>query len=370
MFEETLLQVYVVQLKCAFFPVFLSRRSQMNHPPSLVNQGSTCYLNSLLQAWIASSKWRECVKRLLHSANQVKHPLIYELHKFVMACEEDNHPKIRHHHERFVAAFFRRFPDFATGTQEDVDEVRVRLEDVFERFDAETNQMGRLSPAKVAARHQKFEDAFHASIKSFLRCVTHGLAIQHTACSTPGCDYVGLELTPENVVQLSLPDGSNSPVELQELLQRHAQGAMVTRNCERCHATGREDLCLTRLWRAPALLWVVLKRFNNVNGRLIKNNTRVILQEEVRLFPFTFEATIYRLRSVVEHMGSLNAGHYTARVRYDDPSGQGSQWFEANDEIIRLANGDFMASERPYLMLFERVRTATPSPSARVSNLQ
>merc|ERR1739845_158154 len=74
--------------------------------------------------------------------------------------------------------------------------------------------------------------------------------------------------------------------------------------------------------------------------------------------------TEYRLYAVVNHIGGMGSGHYTAYVR-----GDGERWLCCNDSQVYPISEEAVVSANAYLLFYERLDTtmqvpATPSRSA------
>ena len=59
--------------------------------------------------------------------------------------------------------------------------------------------------------------------------------------------------------------------------------------------------------------------------------------------------TRYKLYGVVNHMGSLGGGHYTAYAR------SGDQWYLFDDSRVEAVEAQKIVSSDAYLLFYERV---------------
>lgn len=139
-------------------------------------------------------------------------------------------------------------------------------------------------------------------------------------------------------------------------------------HCDKCpqRTTARR---VSRLWRLPQNLVIVLKRFTP-DGRKI--HTRMAPLDGGR-HPilnlhshFSLESperkgvTTYELRGIVDHHGIANGGHYTAQACH--PSTQA--WHLYDDESIHdLPNGP-MTGESTYVLFWTRTSTPAVAPEA------
>ena len=78
----------------------------------------------------------------------------------------------------------------------------------------------------------------------------------------------------------------------------------------------------------------------------IKNDTLVQYPKD----DLVLHSSSYTLYSVINHDGSLNDGHYTTFCR--DISINKEQWFECDDEIIKIRNPDQIDTNSKAYILF------------------
>lgn len=112
----------------------------------------------------------------------------------------------------------------------------------------------------------------------------------------------------------------------------------------------------------PDTLVVQIKRFRyNKEGRIArKNSTPVEIGEEVD-FRTLFEeglvtdgvSTKYRVVGIVNHVGEINSGHYTAEVKID------GKWEHRSDSSVTKSVSDLVLKgrrETGYMFVFERIQ--------------
>lgn len=124
--------------------------------------------------------------------------------------------------------------------------------------------------------------------------------------------------------------------------------------CPGCKA----EACVktTQVWRGPAVLVVVVKRFAYSAFRRAKISVSVELPQALDLRPFCAKGapalrgrTDYSLWGVVNHSGSLHGGHYTADCRNADTG----QWFCFNDSRVSTSRRP-TGGASPYLLFYVR----------------
>ncbi|KAG8049731.1 hypothetical protein GUJ93_ZPchr0009g370 [Zizania palustris] len=120
--------------------------------------------------------------------------------------------------------------------------------------------------------------------------------------------------------------------------------------------------------KAPHVLTINLNRFSqDSHGRLKKLKGHVRFKEMLDVWPFLDprskenDSTTYRLVGVVEHLGTMSAGHYVAYVRtgkiggLQQRSSDSKSWFYASDAQIREASLEEVLKCEAYILFYERV---------------
>lgn len=95
---------------------------------------------------------------------------------------------------------------------------------------------------------------------------------------------------------------------------------------------GRQDAKKgIRLLEAPPILQLQLKRFQyDANtGSMVKINDRFEFPESLDLSKFLGQKQVYNLHSVLVHSGTMMGGHYYAYIRPD-----GKHWYKFDDNIV------------------------------------
>lgn len=62
------------------------------------------------------------------------------------------------------------------------------------------------------------------------------------------------------------------------------------------------------------------------------------------------QSTHYSLFAVIEHVGSLNVGHYTAYIKMLD-----NQWYKANDSLVTKVQECEALNQEAYLLFYEQI---------------
>jgi ubiquitin C-terminal hydrolase len=149
---------------------------------------------------------------------------------------------------------------------------------------------------------------------------------------------------------------SSSLLALPELLRRYfREMSLDLDNQWRCPACGEDSCALhsMRLCQAPPHLILHLKRFGVKAQTLARDDSEVIIPESIELGEFFKEPAggevVYKLTAIVNHMGSLRAGHYTAFGR------RNGNWLYFNDATVTERARPPGGSAAPYLLFYSRI---------------
>ncbi|KAG5496353.1 hypothetical protein JKF63_02655 [Porcisia hertigi] len=134
--------------------------------------------------------------------------------------------------------------------------------------------------------------------------------------------------------------------------------------CSRCK-TFRETQVHRTLFRLPPCLIMTFKRFKMHTHSAYKKSTTVQFPIQLDLAPYLDPeasglqtgGTMYRLRGVVYHHGSLSFGHYTANAFNDSVQ----KWVYYNDTHATINSCEAPAPNEAYILCFERIETTESS---------
>ncbi|CAN0534376.1 unnamed protein product, partial [Ectocarpus sp. 12 AP-2014] len=322
-----------------------SRGASGEHMPArrgLVNGGSTCWLNTLIQllAGPLNTTLARTLRGLSHcawdAAMKERLPALWRLVE-VATKVTSAAPGPRCIHQGFVGSAGILVPKgFAAGAQHDAGEAFLAI---WGLVDSEAKAARTPLPPPLAAT--KLTTAEN------VQCVGCGVVrTAGVACSATH-------------LMLCLGDGNNdtAPTSLQQLLDaRGAAEAMGgSHYCADCSKnTSVQKVALVR--EAPETLVVVANRTAWSNGGT-KNNRRVAFGKTatLRVEDMTSGATeqpIYGLAGIGVHIGtSLNAGHYVAYVR-----GQDDTWACAADTQTTEVGWEDVKVQNPSIFVLEKRR--------------
>uniref|UniRef100_A0A672GIM4 Ubiquitin carboxyl-terminal hydrolase n=1 Tax=Salarias fasciatus TaxID=181472 RepID=A0A672GIM4_SALFA len=118
----------------------------------------------------------------------------------------------------------------------------------------------------------------------------------------------------------------------------------------------RETAILTCLDKPPEILTLHLKRFGCKGRSQVKLRTDVVFSMKLDLSPFVSSSlpndlySSYHLYAVVNHIGHLNMGHYTA-LCLNAPA---RTWHCFDDSTVREVQDSLVQSPNAYMLLYSR----------------
>eukprot|EP01063_Lacrimia_lanifica_P018232 TRINITY_DN25174_c0_g1_i1.p1 TRINITY_DN25174_c0_g1~~TRINITY_DN25174_c0_g1_i1.p1 ORF type:complete len:561 (+),score=105.78 TRINITY_DN25174_c0_g1_i1:50-1684(+) len=149
-------------------------------------------------------------------------------------------------------------------------------------------------------------------------------------------------------------------IHLTDCLKQFAECELLDgSNMYRCRNCKRPTRAVKQLnvYRLPQCLVVHVKRFAYGQSKLddpvavpLTLDMEPYLDVSARHLPEN-AMKHYRLYGVVNHIGSLHAGHYTSWVR-----GAGSEWHQYDDATVSTLPSSYVppTSDRPYLLFYEK----------------
>jgi len=159
------------------------------------------------------------------------------------------------------------------------------------------------------------------------------------------------------------------PMSLKDCLNRFTRpehlGSAAKIKCSRCHSYQESTKQLT-LNKLPIVCCFHLKRFEHTNKARRKIPTYIQFPVELDMSPFMssrrssnivddvinddpLKENKYSLFAVVNHLGSLQSGHYSVFVRQHR-----DQWFKCNDSTILKATLHEVLQSEAYLLFYHK----------------
>ncbi|CAN9509606.1 unnamed protein product [Ophioblennius macclurei] len=290
----------------------------------LRNQGSTCYLNSVLQVLFMSPEFREAVKRHAKKNQDTDHI------------------------DRQLSELF--------------DQLRNHIGETIQI----TNKLGIQSVNKQSDAAKHFEKIM-ALTSSEASQIFRGCLVHTTECLH--CHTKTSEDGPFWHLPLSLEESSTEDYSVTEGIVEFFKTSLLDGEnqlyCDDCD-NKQDALIKCEMTEHPDILMLLLKRFEfNYSYRsYTKNHCAVAVPLTLRI-P---QDQIYELYAFVEHFGCLKSGHYTATIQSQDD--KGAKWYNFNDSHVRQIDHKHSKEDNrkniptdpssPYLLFYRKKNDVHP----------
>ncbi|XP_068444407.1 ubiquitin carboxyl-terminal hydrolase 48-like [Clinocottus analis] len=254
----------------------------------LMNQGATCYLNSVLQVLFMTEDFREAVKRY--------------------TCDHSDPELI----DRHLTTLFDDLQEYEAYTYKITH--KLCIDNVYEQRDAA----------------EYFEKILGLTSREASQ-IFHGQQTQKTICSTC-CTETGSE-TPFWNLTLALVNSYTGDFSVVSGIEEYFRASYFSGEnqmyCDECQH--KSDATIK--WEIkdhPEVLMLLLKRFEFDYRYMtyVKINCSVNVPCSIQI-P---ENQTYELYAVVDHFGDLRSGHYTATIKPQDSA----RWYTFNDATVTL----------------------------------
>ena len=270
----------------------------------LINEGTTCYMNSLLQTLFLITSFRRAIYSIpLSDSEEGKIPKA--LGKLFAGLQLSEKPLSTQDLLRSFGWARDQWHE-----QQDVQEFSYKFSDTLEKSMNGTPAQG------------TYTQLFKGQLLQQIRCVE----IEHESSRCE--EFIDLQLDVKGCDNIYASfDRYVEPVMLTGEMQYEADGH------------GKQDAKKhVRFQKLPAVLQIQLKRFeyNSNRGMMTKVNEKFEFYEEIDLNQYvvnTGEVNRYRLFSILAHSGTLGKGHYSSFIS----PGLDNVWYQFNDITVDKA---------------------------------
>ena len=218
---------------------------------------------------------------------------------------------------------------------------------------------GPITPAKfkgsLARKYSQFGGSRQQDAHEFLMIMLDqlsefrkeclGQTVSTVTCLT--CNHVSEKKEGFTCLNIEIPQNAEkSPLTLLDCIKETFMEEMIADgwSCSQCGAQNSGVKKEVYVKELPRLLIVQLKRFRCTGRGYVKDKSAVKLPRG----SFKFKNTRFDLKGVVNHMGSMNAGHYTANIKVNN------RWKRCNDARVTEEDKMVWNSQSAYLLFMEQ----------------
>lgn len=270
----------------------------------LINEGTTCYMNSLLQTLFLITSFRKAIFSIPFSDSE-EFKIPKALGKLFAGLQTSEKPLST---QDLLMSF--GWARDKWHEQQDVQEFSYKFSDTMEK-----SMTGTLAEGT-------YSQLFKGVIVQNIRCVN--------------VDYVSESIEEFIDLQLDVKGCGN----IYNSFDKYVEAVMLKGDIQYdAEGYGKQDaIKVVKFKKLPSVLQIQLKRFeyNQNRGMMTKVNEKFEFYVEIDLDPYCEEKNTihkYRLFSILVHSGTLGKGHYSTFV---SPT-LSDKWFKFNDDTVDLA---------------------------------
>ncbi|KAL9658740.1 hypothetical protein ABK040_005895 [Willaertia magna] len=334
--------------------------SSLNGLRGMINLGSTCFMNCILQTLCHNPILRKYylsgipTKIVKEIENMEKIKLTKELKTFIsinyvihemfneifILNQTKKSPFVPH---KFLYTMWNAAEHLALNQQQDAHEFYIALLDS-------------LCPIRLPETSQKLfiEPIFKGELQSDIKCLN--------------CGSISTTLEPFMDISLSLnrDKGDDEFESLNECLDHFTKSEKLESDSYKCQYCVMKGKCTKQLRfkTLPGVLCFHFKRFEQLEKR--KNVTSYKIDDfisypsSIDMTSYMFDSDVkkdspekkknndYYLYSVVAHSGDLDTGHYTCFIKHN------GNWYLCNDDFIYYASEEDALSAEAYLLFYAK----------------
>jgi len=352
----------------------------------LVNLGNTCFMNCIVQALTHTPLLRDFFLSDRHVCQFQDEPgrcLVCEISRLFQEFYSGNKAPLTLH--RLLHLIWTHARHLAGYEQQDAHEFFIATLDVLHRHCRGPNeqpqpQSNSLDNNSVHRCNCIIDQIFTGGLQSDVVCqACHGVSTTVDPFWDISLDLgpsPSLKATPAPASASASASGTSAPTSLVDCLERFTRaehlGSSAKIKCSRCSSYQESTKQLT-MKKLPIVASFHLKRFEHSNRLHKKISSFIAFPEYLDMTPFmshrrninnnlspsqcdkaarrlTSTENMYSLFAVINHVGTLEAGHYTAYIRQHR-----DHWFKCDDHLITKADIRDVLDSEGYLLFYHKM---------------
>ena len=331
----------------------------------LNNLGSTCYMNSALQNIIHCQIFISKIISIKNS-NLLKNDSI--TNSFLKLCNLliENKNRETGKYLRYSIAFNSISPtnfksnfcdkhkEYTRGQHDSIEFLRTLLDDMSKEININQN----ISAYKELTTEGKSKEEQSKEYHNFFLSRENSIIVdifynQMMNIFTCACGFESYSFQKLLDIPLLLPN-KTIQIDLSSLIKEYFKEEELdwSTKCERCQKEGLKHLKMLKFSILNEIVIFSLQRLNPVLS--IKNKIQVSFEEIIDLKDYCDsdlykEKTKYRLCGTINHIGSINFGHYYAYIKIGDI------WYEFNDNRVKKSDIMEYDSSTVCVLFYEKI---------------
>lgn len=334
---------------------------KLPHGPGLVglkNLGQTCYISCVVQCLAHILPIREVlldnelnIRQIKSRSSKITMTLALLFGELWKGSKPHVNPI------NFVKAFNSSYPRFNGDEQHDSHDFLATLLDILNEdlkpHEESSKPRAELTNADNDQVNELGSDywRFMKSNGSTISNVCSGLTKISLICKN--CSQVKVRFEDTLYLSVACEAADASSMTLNECLRSHFSEDRFQANCEHCASDELHSIRI-RLYNAPQVLIICLKRFTAKAGRISKVTKAIEFPSEgldLSKLVVGRVPSVYDLTAVVNHFGDIHHGHYTAVCKGD------TQWVYFDDDAVSISSDDTSQWAQSGYILFYQLRS-------------
>ncbi|XP_023932520.1 ubiquitin carboxyl-terminal hydrolase 22-like [Lingula anatina] len=336
----------------------------------LINLGNTCFMNCIVQALTHTPLLRDYFLSDKHNCqmiNESERCLVCEMCRLFQ--EFYSGVRTPHIPYRLLHLVWTHARHLAGYEQQDAHEFLIAALDLLHRHCKGNNGLSSSNPHHCNCI---IDQIFTGGLQSDVTCKE----CNNVSTTIDPFWDISLDLGPPpgGDARNSLYGNGDEPSSLMECLRRFTRpehlGSSAKIKCGKCHSYQESTKQLT-MKKLPVVACFHLKRFEHSTGYHKKISTFIPFPEELDMTPFMsssrshnngYQTQVvqeaasslssqnkYSLFAVVNHLGTIESGHYTNYIRLHK-----NQWYKCDDHMITKASLDSVLRSEGYLLFYHK----------------
>jgi ubiquitin C-terminal hydrolase len=326
----------------------------------IVNIGFTCYANSVFQAFRHCNKIKDILTEdAVLKADCKYNNMTKQLSNLVQTLFKiDKGSSIRPNgffHNFDTAVEDSCFEHLASRQPHDAHEFLIFILDaIHESFSRSVNM--KITDCIIKTDKQQWQlkslELWKSQFeKQFSPFVNLFFGIFHIQVICSKCNNITNNFETFNILKGSFND-KNSITVTESLLKDLNDEILEDYHCDNCKIKIKA-IKRTRVWKLPPNLILVFKRFTydgrKISSPIVMDNNTINLESIFSTESPTKNECKYSLRSIVDHHGSINGGHYTAQAKHSS-----NNWYLYDDQSVYGIEKPIIG-ENTYIIFLDRV---------------
>ena len=329
------------------------------------NLGSTCYMNSALQNIIHCEIFINKIITIKNS-NLLKNESI--TNSFLKLCnlliENKNRETSKYLRYSFLfnsisptnfkSNFCDKHKEYTRGQHDSIEFLRTLLDDMSKEMNINQNISAykELTTEGKSKEEQskEYHDFFLSRENSIIVDIFYNQMMNIFTCA---CGFESYSFQKLLDIPLLLPN-KTIQIDLSSLIKEYFKEEELdwSTKCERCQKEGLKHLKMLKFSILNEIVIFSLQRLNPILS--IKNKIQVSFEETIDLKDYCDndlykEKTKYRLCGTINHIGSINFGHYYAYIKIGDT------WYEFNDNRVKKSDIMEYDSSTVCVLFYEKI---------------